>query len=197
MNAGIAVFVDFENLRRVGASLFALGFPPEEATVCPSLVADLIAARRPTATPATSITVVRGEPSRFRDPHAASRFRRDAVRWSSDSRIRTRFLPLHYGPHSSPKESGVDLRLGLDFVAAARSKRYEAVVVLTGDSDFRPALDDAAGSGTRVELAFWTKGIKRFDSPLADYAVRQKYLWTHRLTEDDFWDCVPEQRTAA
>ena len=197
MNNGIAVFIDFENMRRVGASRFASDFSPEEAIICPSLVADLVAGRRPTATPVTSITVVRGEPNRFRDPHAASRFGRDADRWARDPRIRKRLLPLHYRPYGAPKESGVDLRLGLDFVAAARSKRYEAVVLLTGDSDFRPALDDAAGSGTRVELAFWATGMKRADSPLAHYAVTQKHLWTHRLTEDDFWDCVPEQWAAA
>lgn len=196
MNAGIAVFVDYENLRRVGASLFAPDLPVEEALVCPSLVADLVAARRPTATPVASITVVRGEPSRFRDPHAASRFGRDAARWSQDPRIRMRFRPLHYGPHGA-KEAGVDVRLSLDFVEAAKSRQFEAVVLLTGDSDFGPALDDAASSGTRVELAFWAKEAKRFGNPLADYAIRQKYLWAHQLTEDDFWNCVPDQSTAA
>lgn len=197
MNAGIAVFVDFENLRRVGAHLFAPDFPAHEVTVCPSLVADLVASRRPTFTPVTSIVLVRGEPSRFRDPMAASRFRRDASRWSADPRIQSIFRPLHYGPKGWPKESGVDLRLGLDFVNAAKSGQYESVVLLSGDSDFEPALDDAARAGRQVEVAFWTDDKKMFNNPLAEYAIRQKSLWAHRLTENDFWNCVPKQRSAA
>lgn len=197
MNDGIAVFLDFENLRQVGAGLFARDFEADEVTVCPSRVADLIASRRPTSTPVTSIFVVRGEPNRYKDPIAASRFRRDAARWSQDPRVRGVFRPLHYGPLGRAKESGIDLRLGLDFVQTARARRYESVVLLSGDSDFCPAIDDATRAGGRVEVGFWSSEHKRISTPLAEYAVRNKGLWAHRLTEDDFWNCVPEQKAAA
>ncbi|MCG2622572.1 NYN domain-containing protein [Arthrobacter sp. I2-34] len=198
MNSGIAVFMDFENIRRTGHQMFARDFDESEVTVSPVLLAELIASRRHQAAPISRISIVRGQPNRFRDPVAASRFERDAAAWSQDPRVKGDYLPLHYGPQRTrPKESGVDLRLGLNFVEAAKAHRYEAIVLLTGDTDLKPAIDDAAAAGTRVEVAFWSSRSHGFDSPVAEYAVRQKHLWHHRLSEEDFWHCVPERRTAA
>lgn len=198
MNSGIAVFVDFENIRRTGLQMFARDFRQSDVTICPILLADLIASRRQGSVPVSMISVVRGEPNRFRDPIAASRFQRDVAQWSSDPRIQNDFLPLHYRPAPAlPKESGVDLRLGLNLVAAAREHRFESLVLLTGDSDLKPAIDDATRAGAHVEIAFWSRRSQGFDSPVAEYAVRQKGLWCHRLTEDDFWRCVPQRKTAA
>lgn len=197
MNAGIAVYIDYENVRRVGTSLFAPNFGSDENIVCPSLIADTVASRRPSKDPVVSIVVARGEPSRHRDPIAASRFRRDREQWARDPRVHPLFRPLHYGPNGSVKESGVDMSLALKFVEAAKSRRYESVVLITGDSDFGPALDAAATGGRRVELAFWSGRRTGFGNSLADYAVRQKHLYSHRLTEDDYWNCLPDLTAAA
>ncbi|WP_205754475.1 NYN domain-containing protein [Arthrobacter sp. CAU 1506] len=190
--------MDFENIRRTGHQLFARGFDESEVTVSPVLLAELIASRRQNAVPVTEISVVRGQPNRFRDPVAARRFERDVAAWSEDSRVKGDYLPLHYGPQGArPKEAGVDLRLGLNLVEAARRHRHESVVLFTGDTDLKPAIDDAVAAGTRVEVAFWSRRSYGFENPLAEYAVRQKRLWHHRLTEEDFWRCVPECRSAA
>jgi uncharacterized LabA/DUF88 family protein len=114
-------------------------------------------------------------PDRVRDPKATKVFRAEQNRWSQD----------------------VDVRLGLDFVKAAESHAYDAIVLFSGDSDLFPAIQDAVQTTTRVELAAWSKSAEIPGNLLSRRATQSFRLWTHRLDEDDFWWCQDDVAPAA
>ncbi|MFJ6376080.1 NYN domain-containing protein [Pseudarthrobacter oxydans] len=87
------------------------------------------------------------------------RFRDQKEQWGVDPLFRGTYPPMVYGPSRlRPKEAGVDVRLGLDFVKAAESRKFDVVVLFSSDSDLFPAVQDAVRTSTRVELAAWSTG---------------------------------------
>jgi hypothetical protein len=135
-------------------------------------------------------------PDRVRDPKATKVFRAEQNRWSQDGLVQASYQPMVYG-QSAPKEAGVDVRLGLDFVKAAESHAYDAIVLFSGDSDLFPAIQDAVQTTTRVELAAWSKSAEIPGNLLSRRATQSFRLWTHRLDEDDFWWCQDDVAPAA
>ena len=59
------------------------------------------------------------------------------------------------------KQKGVDLRIGLDIARLALTGRVQAIVVVTGDSDFVPAFKFARREGVQVVLDPLGRGTKR------------------------------------
>ena len=59
------------------------------------------------------------------------------------------------------KQKGVDLRIGLDIARLSLGKVVDAIVVITGDSDFIPAFKFARREGIQVYLNRLEHGIKR------------------------------------
>ena len=59
------------------------------------------------------------------------------------------------------KQKGVDLRIGLDIARLALTGRVQAIVVVTGDSDFVPAFKFARREGVQVILDSLGRGTKR------------------------------------
>ena len=49
-------------------------------------------------------------------------------------------------------QKGVDMRLGLDLVSLALKRLVDQVVVITGDSDFVPAIKIARSEGVEIIL---------------------------------------------
>lgn len=61
--------------------------------------------------------------------------------------------------HPLIQQKGVDMRLGLDIAALALKRLVQAVVLVTGDSDFVPAMKFARREGLQVFLAPLGHGI--------------------------------------
>jgi hypothetical protein len=80
MPANVALYLDYENVHRVGHGLFGRGRERYECVPEPSLIADLIAARRPD-TEIRVINVYRGLPSSRLEPQAASANSQQANTW--------------------------------------------------------------------------------------------------------------------
>jgi uncharacterized protein (TIGR00288 family) len=69
------------------------------------------------------------------------------------------------------EQKGVDMRIGLDIARLALCNRIHAVVVVTGDSDFVPALKFARREGVRVYLDTMGHGVRRELKVHADHVI--------------------------
>lgn len=126
------------------------------------------------------------------------RFRDQKEQWGVAPLFRGTYPPMVYGPSRlRPKEAGVDVRLGLDFVKAAESRKFDVVVLFSSDSDLFPAVQDAVRTSTRVELAAWSTGASTPGNLVSHQAIKSFRLWTHMLTEETFWDCQDDLSVAA
>lgn len=96
--------------------------------------------------------------------------------WQLKPRVQTELRrqprPLRAGDFS-PKieQKGVDLRIGMDIARLALCRLVRTVVVVTGDSDFVPALKFARREGLRVYLDFMGHGVRRELKAHADQVI--------------------------
>lgn len=59
------------------------------------------------------------------------------------------------------KEKGVDIMIAIDIVEHAINKKTEAIILVSGDADFIPALDLAKKNGIEIKSASLAKGYSR------------------------------------
>ena|SRR5688572_1908396 len=69
------------------------------------------------------------------------------------------------------EQKGVDLRIGLDIARLALCHLVRTLVVVTGDSDFVPALKFARREGLRVYLDTMGHGVRRDLKAHADQII--------------------------
>lgn len=92
--------------------------------------------------------------------------------------------PLRYPgdwPASPPQEKGVDTALSVDFVIGAVKAWYDVGVILSRDSDPRPAIETVPTQlhGLRVEGIAWN----RPDVDCGRLSIPGRRLWCHWLDE--------------
>jgi uncharacterized LabA/DUF88 family protein len=88
------------------------------------------------------------------------------------------------------EQKGVDLRIGLDIARLALTTSVQAIVVVTGDSDFVPAFKFARREGLRVFLCHMGHRIRRELMTHADREIRV------RLPKGEFVGSEQEQEAA-
>lgn len=187
----IAVFLDYSNVHLLGHGIYSPNLNRWTTHIDPRLVADRIVELAAIPSELDRVHLFRGSPDFQRDPEAAKLFREQQRRWGRDSKIATHYEPMLYGlGRAVPKESGVDMRLGLDLVDAARSHAFDKIVLFSGDSDLVPAVEEVMKSTTPLELAAWSDDNDMPGNVLTEICRRKRFrLWTHRLNEEDFWAC--------
>lgn len=77
-------------------------------------------------------------------------------------------------------QKGVDLRIGLDIARLTLRERVDAIVVVTGDSDFIPAFKFARREGVRVYLDHMGGSVKRDLKVHADVVLRRTPQWAEK-----------------
>lgn len=157
MPAQAALYLDFENVHRVGRGLYARGRESYECVPEPSLIADLIAQRRQD-TEIVAVCVYRGLPSSRLEPEAASANDQQANQWQRrDPRVRMVRRPLAYRrwPDHPPVEKGIDVKIAVDMIRTAMSRRYATLILFSSDTDLLPVVELADSVGTPVEVACW------------------------------------------
>jgi hypothetical protein len=172
----VALYLDFENVHRVGHGLYGKGSERYTRVPEPSLIADLIAARRQD-TEIKVIRAYRGLPNSRLEPEAASANAQQANQWERrDPRVRMIRRPLAYRgwPEHPPVEKGIDVKIAVDMIQAAMGKVFAALILFSSDTDLLPVVELADSIGTPVEVACWD-GAK----PLKASAV-------HHLTAADW-----------
>lgn len=64
-------------------------------------------------------------------------------------------------PGDRPREKGIDVALAIDFVRLAIEDSYDVGILISGDTDLKPALeavwDYRGAAGPRAETAAWSR----------------------------------------
>ncbi len=193
----VAVFLDYQNSwhgtrARFGNPDFD---PPTVGHVHPDLLGELLCEHGRTVDPQrllSQVHVYRGRPGwqSHRDLRVA--FDRQTARWTRLPGVsfHTRNMRYQATGWSTTgevtnwvgQEKGIDVLLALDLVRGARLDLYDVAVVVSGDTDLFPAIEEAMSLGKRVERALWWK------PPVRKRALhlRGRAVWTHYLDEADF-----------
>jgi len=182
----VAVFFDYQNLYRSARECFSPpGAPHREGQVDPLALARLIASRSPFPRRLDQVRIYRGLPHAWRDPKGYGAASRQCRRWAQGGAVVTT-RPLRYPanwPNSPPEEKGIDVVLALDFVLGAMTGDFEVGILMSLDTDLRPALERVVQqAAARAEVAAWSapSGHSR------RLALPGRRLWCHWLDQADY-----------
>ena len=105
------------------------------------------------------VRIYRGMPNNERDPKGYRAARRQIAAWRRQPLVRITTRPLRYPrnyPDARAVEKGIDVQIALDFVMMAVRGEYDVGVLMSNDTDLRPALEEAIKLGScKVEVATW------------------------------------------
>lgn len=190
----VVLFLDYQNIYKGARTCFHdLHAPHMSGQISPLLFGEYLIASSPYERELEEVRVYRGRPDASHDPKGYAACTRQIDVWQQSSRVTviTRALRYPYGwPHQSqpgekPQEKGIDVALAIDFVALAIQGRYDVGILMSTDTDLKPALEAVVefgrgnGGKPRVEVAAWS-GSGMHNRRLA---IRQKNLWCHWLDE--------------
>lgn len=82
----------------------------------------------------------------------------------------------------SIQQKGVDMRIGLDIASLTLKKQVDIIVLITGDSDFIPAMKFARREGAQLYLVTMGHGVRPVVHQHADLVISEPA--SHYLTED-------------
>jgi hypothetical protein len=187
MPESIAIVLDFQNVHLRGHHLFGGGLEPYRCVPDPTRLANVIAMRRRRPSAAAVIGVYRGRPDPEFQPTLTAANDAQANWWMRDRRVQVIRRQLNYRgwPGVPPQEKGIDVKLAVDLIHSAFTRRYDALVVFSSDTDLVPALEmiDHHQLG-HVEVACWTGGnALRF--------AGSHLPWCHFLDQAD-WAAVTD-----
>jgi hypothetical protein len=150
----------------------------------------LLAADSPYDRVFTQVRVYRGRPDSSRDPQGYGANLRQCTAWEAlGAKVITRTLRYPSGwPAEKAQEKGIDVQLAVDFVMMALRKEYDVGILMSTDTDLKPALEavvDLAGNRSpRCEVAAWEPphGHAR------RLSISRQNLWCHWLGASAFND---------
>ena len=191
MAARVVVFLDFQNVyRRARATFCSRTDPAYAGQVDPLKLGELIV-RRDADRELLEVRVYRGRPVSTKDPRTyAAHMRQCAAHASRGSgRVSVITRSLRYPgswPSTPAEEKGIDVALAVDFVMMAVRNEYDVGVIMSTDTDLKPALEAVhtlnGSQYPRCEVAAW----QRFAHKSRRLSVPGGGIWRHWLHEADF-----------
>ena len=125
----------------------------------------------------------RGMPSNDKDPRGYNAAQRQVLAWKKSPRAHVTTRPLRYPydyPERKPEEKGIDVHIAIDFAIMAVRGEYDVGILMSGDTDLRPALETVSTlHGVKGEVAAWgtSSGYGR------RLSVPGHNIWCHWITE--------------
>lgn len=162
MSDRVMVFIDYQNTYRAARDAFC--WPSSaywEGQFWPHLMGRRLVAGSRFDRELVGVRVYRGMPSSRFDPKAYGAARAQMAAWQAHEPTTPVFRPLRY-PHAWPEakaeEKGIDVALAVDFVMCAVKGAYDVGVIVSLDTDLKPALEVVRTQlhGVRVEVAAWS-----------------------------------------
>lgn len=156
------------------------------------MLAQHIAADSPFDRQLHQVRIYRGQPDASRDPRGYAACSRQAASWQQsrliDLTLRTlrypRGWPSSHRPGERPQEKGIDVALALDFVVMAVRRDFDVGILMSTDTDLKPALEAVAEltntQGTRAEVAAWSAAGQHNRR----LAIRTRNLYCHWIGKD-------------
>lgn len=84
-----------------------------------------------------------------------------------------------------PQEKGIDVALAIDFVVLALQDKYDVGILMSSDTDLRPALETVISlSSKKVEVTAW-KGKR----PNKRLQLPENNIWCHWLNLEAYKTC--------
>lgn len=195
MTDRVVVFLDWQNVYGGAREAFCgYGAPHWEGQVHPLALGRLIAADSPFDRQLRQVRIYRGQPDSTRDPKGYAANARQIAAWRKSSLVNVTVRTLRYPrgwPRShqageKPQEKGIDVALAIDFVTMAVAGEYEVGVLMSTDTDLKPALEAVAlltpTQGVRAEVAAWSSAVG-YSRRLS---IASRRLYCHWLGKDAY-----------
>jgi hypothetical protein len=190
VTARVVVFLDYQNVYYCAREAFhPPGAPSQDGQIDPVRLAELLARRSPFDRSLAQVRVYRGQPDATKDPEGLAAWSQQVETWRSDPRVVVISRPLRYPsdwPRSKPQEKGIDVALAVDLVLMAIRREYDVGIVMSTDTDLKPALEKVEGLGgnpfPRCEVAAWSSP----GGTPSRLSLPGRRIWCHWLTVDDY-----------
>jgi len=132
------------------------------------------------------VRVYTGVPEATREPKTHSAHIKQRTAWEQAGvQVITRTLryPDDW-PASKAEQKGVDVALAIDFVALAIDSEYDVGVIVSTDSDLKPALEYVrrkCNDRCHIEVVAWNNPFKR-----SRLSISTHNIWCHWLDKTDY-----------
>jgi uncharacterized LabA/DUF88 family protein len=187
----VVVFLDWQNVYNGAREAFCTNRSPHwQGQIDPVALARHLADDSPFDRELHQVRIYRGQPDSIRDPRGYGASRRQHAAWLNSPLVTLVTRPLRY-PRSwattpgRPQEKGIDVALALDFTLMAIRGEYEVGILMSTDTDMKPALEAVAGikrsPGPRAEVASWSAGPGQRSRRLA---ITSRNLYCHWVGKD-------------
>ncbi len=195
----LVLFIDAQNAyRSAREAFFARNSPSFNGQFSPKRLGEIVAERsRPggSACVLHDVRIYTGRPDPEKDPRTYAAHMRQCDAWEA-SGVRVTSRPLRYPrdwPAERAQEKGVDIALAIDFVTMAIEREYDVGVIMSTDTDLRPALEFTSRRSEvrQAAVAAWRGSGRR-----QRLAISGANLWCHWLDRDDY-DAVADPTSYA
>lgn len=192
MPGRVVVFLDYQNVYMGAREAFhPYGSRPQDGQVDPYRLGELLVTKaRPRFDRAlTEVRVYRGQPDSAKDPRGYAANDRQCRHWETLPKTNVTTRTLRYPrdwPQEREHEKGIDVQLAIDLVAGAVRGEYEVGILMSTDTDLKPALEfvrELQGDPyPRCEVAAWSSptGYSR------RLSISGGQIWCHWLDEADY-----------
>ena len=137
------------------------------------------------------VRMYRGMPDAAMEKTSHGAARRQSNSWSTDPLVSVTTRPLRYPgnyPAARAQEKGIDVQIALDFAMMAVHNEYDVGILMSGDTDLHPALEEVIRLGSKtVEVATWEPlpNRRRFRIRIAGFSAHiQPYC--HWIDHTDY-----------
>ena len=194
----VVVFLDYQNVYMSAREAFHPSDGPHwDGQINPTALGELLVNRSPFNRYLSSVRVYRGIPDSTKDPKGYGACMRQNAAWSRSSKVKVLTRPLLYPskwPGEKPREKGIDVSLSVDFVLMAAQRRYDIGILMSTDTDIKPALEAVVKLGVaRTEVAAWRNPAHSHRRRLH---IPGRKVWCHWLDADDY-NCIKDNRDYA
>lgn len=169
MSARVVVFLDWQNVYNGARAAFCSPHAPYwQGQVDPVGLAQYLAADSPFDRKLHQVRIYRGQPGATLDPKGYIASSHQAAAWRRSPLVELTMRTLRYPQGwparnrigERPQEKGIDVALAIDFVVMAGRGDFEVGILMSTDTDMKPALEAVAQltstQGTRAEVASWS-----------------------------------------
>ena len=176
----VVVFVDYQNAYMGAREAFHRSAARYwEGQMNPHTLGRLLVEQSRRERVLAGVRIYRGMPDSTKDPVGFGASRRQTETWSRSPKVQVITRPLRYPstwPDTKPEEKGIDVSLAVDFVVMAIQGEYDVGILMSTDTDLRPALEAVFRlRAAHTEVAAWS-------SPLAGnrhLSIKDRRLWCH------------------
>lgn len=192
MAARVAVFLDYQNVYMGARSAFhPYGSPSQNGQIDPHRLGRLLASKGPPGVDRefSEVRVYRGQPDSAKDPRGYAANDRQCSHWRTQPKTKVTTRTLRYPrawPEERAQEKGIDVQLAIDLVAGAVRSEYEVGILMSTDTDLKPALefvrDVQSDLYPRCEVAAWSSP----DGYSRRLSIPGRQIWCHWLDEADY-----------